>query len=515
MRTIIGKKQIVEEVPDILCDESRYKIGVPAKIFFPESESQIIEILLNAEKRKIPITIIGGQTGITGGSTPTDECYAVCLEKMNKIKSVEVNSRGDTILICEPGIRLLDINAFLKEPGKWTYPVHGVEKIIPGKLFYAPDPTEMTASLGGTVATNASGARSYYYGSTRHHIESIKIVLSGGETAILLKGENKSLDNKFKLHLSSGNTIDISKPLYDSPDIKNTAGYFSRPEMDLTDLFIGSEGTLGVFTEIGIRLTQCPELIIGGLSFFPGKNEAFSFANFLRKNKNIIAIEYFDKTAIDFIKREKENTGIKLPALPDKYPYAVYWEYNESKTAPFEDKIEEWEEILEKHKTSLELTLCGFNEKDMKILKDFRHAVPELINNRIAQINKKYSAIRKISTDTALTKEYFENIFSSYLSIIEKEKLEYLVFGHLGDFHIHINILPKNPDEFKKAVKIYDKIIEKTISSGGTVSAEHGIGKIKIKSLNKMYNKKIIDEMKKIKLLLDPDNILNRGNLFK
>jgi D-lactate dehydrogenase (cytochrome) len=150
----------------------------------------------------------------------------------------------------------------------------------------------------------------------------------------------------------------------------------------------------------------------------------------------------------------------------------------------------------------------------MSQLKAFRHCVPEAINNAVARYKQSSPDIRKVSTDTALPETVFEKTIDSFLQTIKSTGIEHAVFGHLGDFHLHINLIPHTAQEYGLAKKTYDELMRMTISAQGTVSAEHGIGKLKVNYLAAMYGQQAIAEMKRIKSIFDPQWILNRGTLF-
>jgi D-lactate dehydrogenase (cytochrome) len=384
---------------------------------------------------------------------------------------------------------------------------------MPDTWFYPPDPTEMTAQLGGTVATNASGARSYYFGSTRAHINALSLVLASGDTITLHRGEHSAINECFTITTDQGNKISITAPLYQSLDLKNASGYYSKKGMDLIDLFIGSEGTLALFTEISVCLVQKPKFA-AGLSFFPGLEESFAFASFLRNQENIAAIEYFDESALAFVRKHTENGVQKIPAYPSHKPYAVYWEFIETPASVFESVFDNWENALRLVGSSFEDTWSGFDTTEMELLRHIRHLVPESVNSAIAAYKRECPAIRKISTDAAFPPQHFSAAMETYLSAAQSATLEYALFGHLGDFHLHLNLLPRNTEELQKALSVYDTIMDLVIACKGTVSAEHGIGKIKTAYLIKMYGEKAVREMMRVKSQLDPQWLLNPGNLF-
>jgi D-lactate dehydrogenase (cytochrome) len=206
--------------------------------------------------------------------------------------------------------------------------------------------------------------------------------------------------------------------------------------------------------------------------------------------------------------------SIDLPSFPLGKNTAIYWEFAENQTSSFESELDLWESMLGRFGSSLESTWSGTTENEIEKLKTFRHAVPEAINARIAQYKREYPGIRKISTDCALPSQHFESKMAQWGKTIIHSGIEHAIFGHLGDFHLHINLIPHNQEGFDCSLRIYEEIMQDAIACGGTISAEHGIGKIKTSSLRKMYGNNAIEEMKRIKTSLDPNWLLNRGNLF-
>jgi D-lactate dehydrogenase (cytochrome) len=513
MKVYAGRQLIREQLPNILSDESKVSGGVPQKVFFPVGRDDVRSIVKEASLGVAALTIIGGQTGITGGSVPVDDCIAICFSEMGRILGVTQDDRGAPVLHCEPGVTLEKINQFLQYPLAWPYPVEGSDILVKQPYYYPPDPTEMTAHLGGTVATNASGARSFRFGPTRAHIESLSLVLANGDTLSIARGGCTAIQGALSFTTDQGTAFALPLPSYRTAYAKNASGYFAGPGADIVDLCIGSEGTLAVFTEIGIRLQPRPQFI-GGLSFFPARQEAFGFASFLRAEKQVAAIEYFDESALLFIDRERSRLACSVPQFPAGGACAVYWEWITQDDCPFEERMDEWDTMLSRFGSSFDKTWSGFDTKEMAQLKAFRHCVPEAVNNAVARHKQLSPDIRKVSTDTALPEPMFEKTIDSFMQTIASSGIEHAMFGHLGDFHLHINLIPHTAQEYALATKTYDELMRMTISAQGTVSAEHGIGKLKVTYLVAMYGGQAIAEMKKIKSILDPQWILNRGTLF-
>ena len=500
MRVVSGQTAVREQLADLLTDESRYIEGVPDKVFFPESDSDIRSAVETANRENRRITLIGARTGITGGSVPVDGCIAISFSSMNRILHVIPEGSDTALLECEPGITLKEIETYLKNPeGK--------------RFFYPPDPTETGAQLGGTVATNASGARSYRYGPTRAHIEAVSVVLASGETATIKRGSFVSRNEALALVTDQGTTYLIPLPSIQQGPVKNAAGYFIKPGMDLIDLFIGSEGTLAIFSSITIRVRKEPHFL-SGLTFFPSRKAAFSFADFLRKEQQVCAIEYFDSTAISLLAEHRKELSIALPDFPPKSNAAILWEFFEDDVILFEDRVERWESAMKECGSSIDATWAGFDEEGSARLREFRHAVPELVNNAIARTKTRFPIVRKVSSDAAVPLERFPSVFNEQIRVIKQSGLHYVVFGHLGDGHLHFNFIPGDDREMAQALQIYDQLMAIAILNNGTVSAEHGIGKLKKAYLQKMFGEESIGKMKEIRLILDPQARLNPGNLF-
>jgi D-lactate dehydrogenase (cytochrome) len=172
-------------------------------------------------------------------------------------------------------------------------------------LLYPPDPTERGCFVGGNVATNASGARTFKYGPTRNYIRRLKIVLASGEVVDLRRGEVRADANR---RMRIGNSIELTLPDYHmAATRKNASGYFIAPEMDAIDLFIGSEGTLGVICEIEVKLLSKPEGLLSGVVFFVDEADVLALVAAARKRADARAIEFFDNESLNFLSRRRRK----------------------------------------------------------------------------------------------------------------------------------------------------------------------------------------------------------------
>lgn len=402
-----------------------------------------------------------------------------------------------------------------------------------GNFFFPPDPTETTASIGGMVACNASGARSFYYGPTRKYVEGLSVILTDGSKIRMKRNVQKADGYLFSLKTDKGRLIQGEIPKYKMPNVKNASGYFAKKNMDLIDLFIGSEGTLGIISEIEIRLLKKPKYTWGGMFFFRQEENAIKFVRLLREgresvhaesvrygvefiNSKPVAIEYFNSDALDLLRRQKKDSKgfSQIPDIENEFNAAIYVEFDEDR----EEDI--MNSIIDAAKKS---ELCGGKEENnwiastpqlMECMKLFRHAVPETVNLIIDQRRKEDPNITKLGTDMAVPDEKLEEIIKMYKSNLTKCGFESVMFGHIGDNHIHVNILPRNMEEYSKGKELYAKWAKSVLKAGGTISAEHGIGKLKGEFLKLMYGESGIRDMMAVKKAFEPKNILNTGNLF-
>jgi len=513
MKSIEGADVIQKELPDILHDESRFESGVPDLVCFPASVEELETALGMARERGLRVTFIGAQTGTTGGAVPESGTCAVVFSGMNRIRSVDWSREDVPVLVCDPGVSLDTIEKFLTSPQSWPYSVPGQERLRAGYWFYPPDPTEMTAQLGGTVATNASGARSYMYGPTRPHIAWLDLVLADGRT-IRSERSGKSASKWDRTVVADdGSIIEVPPLPYGSTGIKNASGYFNSPDMEQIDIFIGSEGTLAATAAIGIFLRRAPH-ILSGLSFFGSVEGAFDFADFLRSEENIAAIEFFDTGSLRFINQYRKRLPEDFPDFPPNAASALLWEYVEKQSGDFEAVMERWESGLLKTGSSFDATWSGFDASEQERLHHFRHALPEMVNSIVAENKRNCPGIRKIGTDSSFPAAAFRTGYAQMMELIEPSGIAFAAFGHLGDHHIHINLIPSDNAGLDKAFDIYDKLMMIALDHKGTISAEHGIGKIKKKYLPAMYGAEGVAAMRAVKRAFDPQGLLNPGNLF-
>lgn len=487
---IIKKSQ--DEIQNFLTDASNFKGSCDA-VYFPENEPDIVEIIIEANRSKTPVTIAGNGTGLTGACVPQNG-IVISTEKLNKI--LEINYAGKFAVV-KPAVILADLQNQVKAKN----------------LFYPPDPTETNCFIGGTIATNASGAKTFKYGATRNFIEELHLVLPTGDLLKLKRDECKAENNFLSLKTESDKNILLELPNYKMPQTKNASGYFVKDGMDAVDLFIGSEGTLGIIIQAKLKLLYLPERVISCVVFFNDENNAFDFLDSARslsfetRNNNLkneidaLALEFFDEHSLKFLSADFQN-------IPTDAKAAIWFE-QEADSASEEILINKWLELINQNGGNAETAWFAFTENDKSKIREFRHAISWKVNEYIAKNN-----LRKLGTDVAVPDKFFRQLYSASRKLVQDAKLDFVVYGHFGNSHMHLNILPKNQNEFEIGKSIYHKICLDAIRYGGTISAEHGVGKIKTDYLMEMYGLETILKMFEIKKALDPNLILGRGNIF-
>lgn len=431
-------------------DASGFK-GHAEKVLIPASEAELQQIIAEASLNRTPITISGAGTGVTGGRV-AQSGWVISMEKFQRLEI----QRGSAI--AGAGVSLETLQAAAARTSQ----------------FYAPDPTEQTASVGGTIATNASGSRSFRYGSTRKHILGLRVVLMDGRV----------------FHVRRGDKVDFDVAEIPLPNTtKNTAGYLLSPGMDWVDLFAGSEGTLGIVVEAELKLLPKPADVLAGVVFLASDEAALSAVECWRKLEGLRMIEYFDRNSLGFLRT-------RFPEIPEHSGAALLIEQENG-------DIDFWVDHAP------EDSWFAASDQDRERFRRFRHALPELVNDTMRR-----RGFLKLNTDFAVPLARNREMLNYYHAGLREPAIDYVLFGHIGDAHLHVNVLPGSETEFQAGQKLLLDFARHAVELGGTVSAEHGLGKRKVHLLELQYTPEQIESMKQVKRRLDPGWLLNRGNVF-
>jgi D-lactate dehydrogenase (cytochrome) len=491
-------KKELEYFQDYLSDASGFR-GIADVLYIPENIEDLIELVRNLNSEEIPFTIAGSGTGLTGSRVP-NAGVIISLEKFNQIL---VFNEAENYIVCGVGIRWRELNDFLETKG----------------YYLPPNPTEYNSALGGNIACNSSGSRTYKYGAIRNYIQAMNVVLANGDEIYLDREDLSQNSNNNILNINTKyNNYKLKTFDLPSPNTKNAAGYFIKSEMHAIDLFIGAEGTLGITTQAKVLFKKIPQKLIGLIVYFEDDSKLLdfverikSFKNYDNNKENTInletrLIEYFDTNALKIISEKY--------SIPKEAKFAIWLEQeveiiDDKNAENIDDLLEKWYELVQEYSTLSDYTWVAIDEKQHNEMKEFRHYLPLQIYENLAKSN-----FVKIGTDSAVEDKYFREYYQFMKENLSKIGIYAITFGHIGNNHLHINLFGKDENEKLIALDFYEKLMQKTIELGGTVSAEHGIGKLKKKYFKMMYNENYIKKMKKIKLTFDPNNLLNKGNIF-
>ncbi len=465
-----------EKYQDYLHDESKLA-GKAESISFPESEEDIIEVISAMAECDLQITIQGGKTGIVGAAVPLYG-HILNMSKMDRIIGFVKTGDGKNLLKVQPGITLMELKKAIKRLN------------VKKELFWPPNPTEPTATLGGIAACDAKGINTCLYGDTRDYIEGARIVRADRTVMEIVRGaERVQLNGR---------------------------------EIDLLDLFIGGEGLFGVISELTLTLVPKYSEEWGICFFFDDKADVFSFAEELKKlelkqdGACIAAAEYIDRTAIDLIEERKPvMTTIKhLPDVDKAAAAMVYIELHGTGEEAIEIQAEALMELAVEHNSDPDRAWAVSGESEIEKLRAFRHAAPESVNLLIEAIRQKHEGVTKLSTDMSLEVTTFEEAVAKYEKDIDEQGLRACIFGHIFENHLHVNILPGSFEEYKKGLDLIEKWAREVSECHGQIVTEHGVGKLKKSIFLKNTPVEYINEIKKLKNAYDPSGLWNPGNML-
>lgn len=453
-------------------DESQYT-GRAQNISFPRNEEEIRQILKELQERNIPVTVQGGKTGIVGSGVPSGG-HLMNLENCGRVLGY-AETDGKHLLTIEPGLRLSDLK---QEIAKLNCPV---------RLFWPPNPTETSATIGGIAATAASGINSFAYGDTRQYFESARVVLADGTVREIRRGERFLTVN--------------------------------GQSMDELDAFLGSEGMLGVFTSLTLRLLPAPAEQWGIAFFFEDRRNAWEFADRVQgepipaPDAELVAAEYIDRESIQFLENKrgllsKLNT---IPPIDPVFDAMVYLEIAGEETGieSIAERLMEW---AEQCGSDPDCTWAVSDEKGMENLRVFRHAIPETVNLSVEENHRSCPEITKLSTDFSFSGKAFSTVMGWYEERLSDLGIAHCIFGHIGESHLHVNFVAKDLAEQEQCEDWMRSVLRETADLGGCAARENGIGKVKanwIPSENETAAR-----MRALKKIYDPQGFWNPGNMF-
>ncbi len=489
--------------------------GHAAALVEARTEADVAALLRGSH----PVLAIGAQSSLTGGATPRGDIL------LDTTRLDQIDLLAPDRVRAGAGVTLARLD----------------EHLAPRGAFYPPAPTFSGATIGGSIATNAAGAATFKHGSTRRWVESITVVLAGGNVLDITRGDARSKDGAFDLRLGRGRTR-VPVPSYAMPKVaKLSAGYFAAPGMDLIDLFIGSEGTLGIVTAATLRIVaerpaQCLVFVTTR-----DRRAAVALVRTLRAASiatwgaprspgiDTSAIEHMDGRSLALLREDGTTDRLAIP-LDDRAAVGLLIAldlpvgttsasvYDDLGSASANSPMSAFSAVLDQHDALSSAILAPPDDAaGAERLRALREAVPAAVNQRVALAQHRVDArIEKTAGDTIVPFERFEEMLEMYAGELARRRLDGAVWGHISDGNVHPNIIPTCFADVESGREAMLAFGRHAIALGGAPLAEHGVGRnpTKQRLLVELYGEQGIEEMRAVKRALDPEGILAPGVLF-
>jgi len=456
----------------------------------PRSERECAVVLRICHAARIPVTLSGGKSNLTGSATPEGGVLLATVNLTDPLADVDETART---VATAPGVILEDMRKSIIEQ-------------TDGKLCFSVDPTSRAeASIGGSIACNCSGFTPGETGAFRSWLHSIRFLLPDGSLIEAARGQFISENGTFLL----GDTV-WPVPRYVRPAIKNAGGPFSAPDgvMDFIDLVVGSEGIFGLVTACSLKLADRPDAFLDIFFSLPGEAEALCLLEAVETAREgdlsgLGGFEYFGVNCRKYMTHE--NRFFQGDDQVGIYIQEPLFGQDEL------DVAESWIELLAEAEIDVDEEAMILLDTDAlrELFMEARHSMPANALEVVQQRNA-----FTIMTDTAVPPDQFPEFLKFTHNLLNEKGLDYLSFGHLGDCHLHFTVIP-HEDQIDEAVAAYDAIVAKSAELGGVYSGEHGTGKRKRKDFLCCYGPEGIEQVRASRAAVDPDLLLNRGNVFE
>ncbi len=491
----------IETDPQILqsflSDAAHMPGGFAAGVAFPSTVADVATVVTSATT----VLAVGAQSSLTGGATPRGDVVL----STRALTDITIDKDHGVVRV-GAGVPLSTLQASLARH----------------QLWYPPAPTYDGASVGGTVATNAAGAATFKYGTTRSWVRGLTVVLADGQCVALDRGQIMATADGFAI----ANGADIRHvPVlhYRMPDVpKLSAGYFSRPGMDLVDLFVGSEGTLGVIVEVTLGVIRKPARCVALISC-SDDNQAFLLTRALREQAqltwlgegrlDVSAIEYMDARSLAFVPEHMlARAGTNRPA-DDGALLLVQLEV----TAGADEAIDDLASTLASAGVGSDpiVAMPGDDTAAARLF-ELREAVPTSVNAAIAAAKQHEPELQKTGGDFIVPFDRVDQSVALYRRALESRGLPYAIWGHASDGNLHPNVVPRSRDDMVRGREALLEMARAVIEMGGSPLAEHGVGRSALKQqlLRELYGERGLEQMRAVKRALDPGGKLAPGVLF-
>ena len=487
-----------------LSDAAHYPGGHTAGVLVPHSLDEIPAIVRDATT----LLAVGAQSSLTGGATPMGETV-LSTEKLARILDA-----GPASITVEAGVTVAAMQEALAAHGAW----------------FPPAPTFTGAFAGGIVATNAAGAATFRHGAVRPWVQALTVVLADGSPLTVRRGQVRAHGGRLRV-ATAGGVVTVPVPAYRMPGVvKVSAGYYAAPDMDLIDLFIGSEGTLGVVTTITFRaLGPRP---VTALALVPARSEAgaIGLVADLRREPSVSAVEHMDARCLAILREDgadrrndvafRDGTTlallvqVELPADTTEAMARQAIESSDSDDTPLGRVCR----VLDAHGVfdDTEMALPGHARRAEQFIA-LREAVPAGVNQRVGRAQREVDGrIAKTAADMIVPFDRFADMMAIYREGFAARGLDAAVWGHISDGNVHPNVLPRSYADVERGKEAILFFGRECARLGGCPLAEHGVGRNPVKQalLRGLYGDAGIDQMRAVKRALDPTWKLAPGVIF-
>jgi D-lactate dehydrogenase (cytochrome) len=477
-------------------DAAHYPGGHAASIARPSSVAEVSWVVQHAE-RVLPV---GARSSLTGGATPDGDVVV----SSERLTSLHV---ADGHVVAGAGVPLHAVQEALAAHGCWFPPV----------------PTFLGATVGGAVATNAAGAATFKYGPVRRWVRALTVVLAGGDVLTLRRGAVRARDGRFVIVTAGGEHL-VAVPPIQMPGVpKCSAGYFAAPDMDLIDLFIGCEGTLGMIVEAEFAIHRRPAGVCWMRLSLPSETAAIDLTADLRVDRavDVAAIEHIDRRSLDVLREDgaDRRLGVHIPESANVL-LLVQLELDASQVAAglADAVLERLAATLQKHDAldGAEVVLPS-DPRRAAALVELREAVPAGVNRRVAHAHAADPRVHKTAADMIVPYPSFGAMMATCRALAAERGLDLAVWGHISDGNVHPNVIPRGFDDVERGRAMILELAREVIGMGGSPLAEHGVGRhpVKQRLLEMLYGREGVDAMRRVKLSLDPTWKLAPGLLFE
>jgi D-lactate dehydrogenase (cytochrome) len=442
-----------------------------------------------------PVTISGARTGIVGGAVAAGGETLLSLEKFVFRPQVHLSERFHAWTVtAAPGMTL-----------------DALRGAVPASQLFPVDPTEGRASLGGMIATNASGARTLFYGPTRAWVAGLTLVMANGEVGQVFRGEAIARNGELQVLNRRLHVPNVRIPV-----TKHAVGYHSGPAIDAVDLFVGGEGTLAVVAGVELFLAENPKEVRGVVAFLRSGQPIVDLVSALKRDETIgpRALEFMDSGSLLILTSRRASVGRGLPELPDDSDGLLYVECAASDQRDARARLLRIGQMLSAYGILSDHIWEATAGDELEKIRAMRHTLPQSINALIRKRREVVPGLTKLATDCAVPDGKLAEMMRECAAILDEAGLARAVFGHIGNAHLHINILPRSLGELSRAREAVKTIARMAVSFGGSVSGEHGIGRLKKDLLELQYSQQEIAGLRSVKDELDPQAILNPGVLW-